>query len=218
KSAAADFLAQRARGGPALELGIGTGRVALLLKERGVAVHGIDASEKMVERLREKPGGGDIPVTVGDLADVGVDGSYPLIYVPFNTLFALESQEDQIRCFKNVRDRLTDDGVFVTETFVPDVTRYERNQGTSVEDIRSDRVFVSFSQHDPVTQTSMTQHVFFSSKGIELFPVFLRYAYPAEMDLMARVAGLALRERYGDWRMAPFNSSSTAHISVYGPE
>ena len=218
KQAAAEFLTERARGGAALELGIGTGRIALLLKDKGVDVHGVDTSTKMVEKLRAKPGGEDIPVTIGDFAELDVEGTFSLIYVPFNTLFALESQEEQIRCFETVAEHLTEDGVFVTETFVPDVTRYVRNQGTEVDNVRSNRVIVSFSRHDPVTQTSRTMHVFFTNEGEQLYPVFIRYAYPAEMDLMARLAGLQLRERYGDWSQTPFSSESQAHISVYGKE
>ena len=216
KHAAAEFLSERARGGPALELGMGTGRVAILLKDKGVDVHGIDTSPKMVEKLRAKPGGEDIPVTIGDFAELDVEGSFPLIYVPFNTLFALESQEAQIRCFETVAEHLTEDGLFVTETFVPDVTRFARHQNTEVTDVRSDRVIVDFTRHDPVTQTSRSNHVFFTNEGIRMYPVVVRYAYPAEMDLMARLAGLALRERYGDWRMSPFTSASGFHISVFG--
>ena len=216
KEGAADFLTERARSGPALELGIGTGRVALPLKARGVEVHGIDSSPNMVAKMRGKPGGEEIPVTIGDFADIDVEGNSSLIYVPFNTLFALGSQEDQVRCFANVAQHLTDDGVFVTETFVPDVTRYARHQGTEVEDVGSERVMVSFSRHDPVTQTSRSQHVFVTNEGVEMYPVFIRYAWPAEMDLMARLAGMALRERYADWRMTPFTSEAKMHISVYG--
>jgi len=148
----ADRLAELAGPGPALELAIGTGRVALPLAARGVEVHGIDASEAMVSKLREKPGGHAIPVTIGDLADVGVDETYPLVYVVFNTFVALLTHEDQLRCFRNVAARLTDDGVFVIEAFVPDLTRFRNDQHVSALRIDVDEVVIDASRHDPLTQ------------------------------------------------------------------
>src|SRR5688500_12640356 len=193
KAGAGTFLSERAGGGPALELAIGTGRVGLELARAGVEVHGIDNSEAMVERLRAKPGGDRITVQMGDFADVDVDGDYPLIYVVFNTLFALTTQDDQIRCFENVARRLTDAGVFVIECFMPDTTRYVRHQNSDVLDVQLDGVHLDVSRHDPVTQTVKAQHVFISEAGTKLYPIFLRYAYPPELDVMARLAGLALR-------------------------
>ena len=216
KPAAVSFLVDRAGGGPALELAIGTGRVALGLVEAGIEVHGIDISTAMVDRLRAKPGGEQIEVRMGDFASVDVDRDYPLIYLVFNTLFALTSQDEQIRCLENVAKHLTDDGVFVVECFVPDLTRYVRNQNTEVVDVELERVTLDVSRHDPVSQTVKSQHVFISDEGTKLFPVFLRYTYPPELDVMARVAGLALRERYGGFRMSPFTSDSKGHVSVYG--
>lgn len=214
-ASAVSFLADRAGEGPALELAVGTGRVALPLVQAGVEVHGIDVSAAMVERLRAKAGGDSIRVHMGDFADVDVDGTYPLVYLVFNTLFALTTQEDQIRCFENVAKHLTDTGVFVIECFVPDVTRYTRHQNTEVVDVEIDEVLLDVSRHDPVSQTVKSQHVFVGAKGTRLYPVFLRYAYPPELDVMARVAGLALAERYGDWKMSPFTSDSQRHVSVY---
>ena len=216
KQAAATFLAERAGPGPALELAIGTGRVALPLRAKGVPVEGIDASEQMVDRMRSKPGGAEMKVTMGDFAEVGVEGRFPLIYLVFNTLFALATQEDQIRCFSNVSEHLSDDGVFVIECFVPDVTRYERHQNVNVNDVELEEVMFDVSRHDPVTQTSKTQHIFIRDGVVKMYPVFIRYAYPPELDLMARLAGLALRERYANFKMDPFTSDSQGHVSVYG--
>ena len=216
KASASSFLAERARGGPVLELAVGTGRMALELVDKGLEVHGIDISEAMVERLRAKPGGDKVRVTMGDFTDVAVESDYPLIYLVFNTIFALPTQDEQIRCLENVAQHLTDDGVFVLECFVPDMTRYTRHQNLEVVDVGVDRVMLDASRHDPVTQTVKSQHVFVSDEGTKVYPVFLRYAYPPELDVMARVAGLALRERYSDWKGSPFTSDARSHVSVYG--
>jgi SAM-dependent methyltransferase len=213
---AVSFLAERARGGRALELGIGTGRVAIPLAQAGVDVHGIDASPAMVEKMRAKPGGAEISVVMGDFADVPVEESYRLIFVAFNTLFALGSQEDQLRCFRNVSDHLDSDGVFVVEAFVPDVTRFARHQNVDATDVGSDRARIDVTRHDPVTQTSRTQHIMITPEGTKMYPVMVRYAYPPEMDLMARMAGLVLKERHENWRGAPFTANSPGHVSVYG--
>jgi SAM-dependent methyltransferase len=214
--AATSLLAELAGAGPALELGIGTGRVALPLRAAGVAVHGIDASESMVARLRAKPGGADIPVTIGDFATVPVDGRYPLIFVVFNTFFALLTQEDQLRCFGNVADHLTDGGVFLVEAFVPDLTRYTRGQNTSAIHVGTEQVRLDVARIDPVRQLIVSQHVLLTAEGVRLYPVQLRYAWPSEMDLMARLAGLRLRARWGGWRREPFTAASGSHVSVYG--
>jgi predicted TPR repeat methyltransferase len=181
--AAVAFLKQLAGCGPALELAIGTGRIALPLVAQGIRVDGIDISPAMIDQLRVKPGGDQIVVTVGDFADVAVPGDYRLIYVVWNTLFNLLTQEDQVRCFENVAARLTDDGYFVVETYFPAFLYRLRND----------------------------QYV-----GVHLNPVVQRYAWPAELDLMARIAGLRLKERWSNWRREPFSSASDMHISVYG--
>ena len=209
------FLASFARGGRALELGIGTGRIALPLAERGVEVHGIDASEKMVEKLRAKPGGRDIPVTIGDFADPQVEGPFDLVYVPFSTLFALTAQEDQVRCFANVAKLLTSEGVFVMDAYVPDPTRFDQHQRLAVENIDGDRVTVEATRHDPVAQRSWTRHIVMTPDGLKMYPVEVRYAWPAELDLMARLAGLNLAERWGSYDRQPFTSESRWHVSVY---
>lgn len=211
----ADALADLAGDGPALELGIGTGRVALPLAGRGVAVHGLDASEAMVAKLREKPGGSAIPVTIGDFAQVGVEGRYSLVYVVFNTLFALTTQEAQIDCFRNVARRLDDGGVFVVEAFVPDPTRFDRGQRISAGLVETDRVSLNLERHDPAAQTVASSFVYITEEGVRLYPVALRYAWPSELDLMAQLAGMRLRHRWSGWDRAPFTAASPAHVSVY---
>jgi len=213
---AVERLAELAGGGPVLELAIGTGRLALPLAALGLAVHGIDASEAMVAKLREKPGGAEIPVTMGDFADVGVEGRYPLIFVGFNTFFALLSQEDQLRCVANVAAHLTDDGVFVLEAFFPDLARYDRDQRVSVMRIDTGEVMLDLSRHNPVTQRIEASHVLITEEATKLYPVNLRYAFPSELDLMARLAGLELKERWGGWRKEGFGPHSQRHVSVYG--
>jgi SAM-dependent methyltransferase len=209
-------LAELAGPGPVLELAIGTGRVALPLAERGVEVHGVDASEAMVAKLREKPGGGRIPVTIGDFADVPVEGRYALVFVVFNTFFGLLTQVDQVRCFANVAERLQDGGRFLVEAFVPDLGRFERGQETSAIDVRLDEVHLHAARHDPVEQVVTSQHVVVREEGVRLYPVKIRYAWPSELDLMARLAGLELQDRWAGWQREPFTASSTSHVSVYG--
>jgi SAM-dependent methyltransferase len=214
---AVSFLAELAGTGPVLELGIGTGRVALPLAERGLEVQGIDASEAMVERLRAKPGGDRIAITLKDFVDIDVEGSFSLVFVVFNTIFALLTQDDQVRCFRNVAGHLTPDGVFVIEAFVPDLARFDRyQQRVEAGDLSLDEVRLEVARHDPVNQRIVGQHVVISEKDTRLYPVRLRYAWPSELDLMARLAGLRLRERWGSWRRDPFAESSERHISVYG--
>jgi SAM-dependent methyltransferase len=210
-----DRLAELAGPGPALELGIGTGRVALPLAARGVEVHGIDASEAMVERMAAKPGGDAVTVTVGDFAGVPVEGSYPLVYVVFNTFFALLSQDEQVRCFAAVADHLAPGGAFVLAGFVPDPTLYSGGQSLRTTQLGLDLVRLDAALHDPVAQRVDFQHVVVAGDGIRLYPGAIRYAWPAELDLMARLAGLRLRERWGGWRREPFGAASTGHVSVY---
>jgi SAM-dependent methyltransferase len=215
-SATVNFLAERAGTGPVLELAIGTGRVALPLVERGIEVHGIDASENMVSKLRAKPGGADLEVTFGDFKDVPAEGRFSLIYLAFNTIYALTSQDDQVACFRNVAEHLTEDGVFVLDAFFPDISRFDRDQRVNVNEVEVDRVFIDVSRHDPMAQTISSQHLIITPGGIEMYPVHLRYIWPSEFDLMARVAGLKLRERFANYAEQPFTSASGAHVSVYG--
>ena len=216
-TAAVETLADLAEGrGPVLELAIGTGRIALPLAERGVEVHGVDASEAMVARLRSKPGGDAISVTMGNFADVPVDGRYGVVFVAFNTFFGLTTQEEQVRCVENVAAHLADDGVFLLEVFVPDVARFDRGQRVSAISVELDEVQLEATKYDPVAQRSSSQHVFLSPGGVELIPVVIRFAWPAELDLMARVAGLRLHERWGGWDRRPFTADEEHHVSVYG--
>jgi SAM-dependent methyltransferase len=216
--ATVDLLAELGGAGPVLELAIGTGRVALPLAERGMAVHGIDASPAMVARLRAKPGGDAIPVTVGDFADVGVEGTFSLVFVVFNTFFALLTQDHQLRCFANVADHLDAGGVFVIEAFVPDLARFDRDQRVGVFDIGAESVHLDASRHDLATQRVSSRHLVLSEQGTRVLPVEIRYAWPSELDLMARLAGLRLRQRWGGWQKEPFTSSSPSHVSVYEKE
>ena len=211
------FLEQLASGGPALELAIGTGRVALPLVERGVRVDGIDFSPAMVAKLRAKPGGDQIAVTMGNFADVPVPGRYHLIFLVFNTLFNLLTQEDQVRCFENVAAHLTENGSFVVEAFVP--TYYSRLRGdqyVDAEAIEVDRVTLDVGRLDPVKQLYYESHIVLSREGVRLYPIVCRYAWPSELDLMAQIAGLRLKERWGGWNREPFTAASTSHVSVYG--
>ena len=212
-----DLLEELAAGGRALELGIGTGRIALPLASRGIDVRGIDVSESMVAEMRRKPGGAKIPVTLGDFADVDADGRFSLVYVVFNTFFSLLTQEAQVRCFANVARRLGDGGVFLVEAFAPDLSRFVRGQNVQTRVLETDRVSIDLSRHDPVGQTVASSHLYITEEGVRIYPVKLRYAWPSELDLMARLAGMELRHRWSDWRRTPFTASSVSHVSIYGP-
>jgi SAM-dependent methyltransferase len=214
-SAAITALNRLARGGRALELGIGTGRIALPLHHSGIEVHGLDASESMVARLRMKPGGDKIPVTIGTFADMAVEGQYELVFVVFNTIFALLTQEEQVRCFRNVAQHLCPTGVFLIEAFVPDLARFSDRQAVRIASLGENEARLDASQHDQATQQITVQHIFLSHQEVRLYPIKLRYAWPAEFDLMARLAGLRLKERWGDWQGEPFSSHSVKHISIY---
>jgi SAM-dependent methyltransferase len=216
--ATADLLAGLADGGRVLELAIGTGRVALPLARRGVDLCGVDASERMVAALRAKPGGDRIPVTMGNFADVPVDGPFSLIYLVFTTLFALPSQAEQIRCLRQVAARLGPGGSFVMDAFVPDPGRWRGNQAVTTEQVGVGHVLLEASRHDPVNQRVESAHVLITGDGVRLFPVSIRYAWPAELDAMAMVAGLHLVNRWADYGKAPFTAHSARHVSVYAKD
>jgi SAM-dependent methyltransferase len=217
EAATATFLEELAGGGPALELAIGTGRIALPLAARGIHVDGVDLSPAMVAKLRAKPGGDEISVTMGDFAEVPVAGAYRLIYLVYNTLFNLLTQDDQVRCFENVAAHLTEDGSFVVEAFVPtSLTRLRDDQYVDAEAIGVDEVRLDVGRHDPVTQRLDESHVHLSRDGVRLYPIVTRYAWPSELDLMARIAGLRLKDRWGGWEREPFDSGSRRHVSVFG--
>ena len=216
EAAAVAFLEGLAGGGLTLELAVGTGRIALPLAARGIRVDGVDLSPAMVERLRAKPGGDRISVTIGDFADVPVTGTYRLIYVVFNTMFNLLTQEDQMRCFENVAAHLTDDGSFVVEAYAPAfLYRLRDDQYVDAESIGVDEVRLDVARHDPAKQLLEESHVSLSPEGIRLNPIVTRYAWPAELDLMARIAGLRLKERWDGWNREPFTGNHNV-VSVYG--
>ncbi len=212
---AVEFLAALAGDGRVLELAIGSGRVGLPLAAQGVAVEAIEASQAMVDLMRAKPGGEDIPVVVGDMADVEVDGPFRLVYLVFNTLFNLPDGARQADCFRNVARVLEPGGAFVLECFVPDLTRFERDQLVQALDVSEDSATIEVVAHDAVAQRVRTQKVTFDAGGVHLHPVALRYCWPSELDLMASQAGLRLEARYAGWDRRPFASDSTSHVSVY---
>jgi SAM-dependent methyltransferase len=211
------FLEGLAGEGAALELAIGTGRIGLPLAARAVQVDGIEISQPMVDRLRAKPGGNEISVTIADFADVAVSGSFRLIFVVFNTFFNLLHQNDQVRCFENVAAHLDDDGAFVIEAFVPSfLYRLRDDQYVDAETIEVDEVRLDVGRHDPVAQLLDESHVSLTNAGVRVTPIVARYAWPSELDLMARIAGLQLQERWAGWNNEPFTSASERHVSVYG--
>ncbi len=209
------LLAELAEGGRVLELGIGTGRVALPLAARGVAVHGIDASPAMVERLRAKPGGDAIPVTIGDMADVPVDGPFALVFVVFNTFFQLCSQEEQVRCFRNVAARLAPGGRFLLHAFVPDMSRVEAGEHLSVREASLTRVRLDATVYDRKNQRLDATQMRITEQGIRLVHAKLRFAAPPELDLMAQLAGLTLESRWATFDRSPFTGESAFAVSVY---
>jgi SAM-dependent methyltransferase len=216
--AAVTFLAQLGDHGPVLELGIGTGRLALPLARRGVAVTGIDSSEAMVAKLRAKPGGDEIPVTIGDFADFHVDGRYSLILVAYSTFFALLDPDAQRRCFAAVAEHLTSDGRFVIEAFVPDTSRFVRDQHLEVRHVDLDSAVLSVSRHDASTQRVNSLLVRLADDSVRTWPVRIRYSYPDELDAMSHEAGLRLEHRWGGWDREPFTDDSVKHVSVYVAE
>lgn len=214
---AVERLAQLAGPGPVLELGIGTGRLALPLVARGLEVHGIEGSAAMVDRLREKDRGAEVPVAVGDFAETSIDGSFSLVVLAINTVFALPSQDAQVRCFQNAARHLAPGGAFVVEAYVLDPELQRGDQLLRPRFTTDSRVELQLAQHDPATQTVRRTLIHLSEAGVRLVPVVDRYASPAELDLMARLAGLRLRDRWGGWGHEPFGAGSARHVSVYEP-
>jgi SAM-dependent methyltransferase len=213
---AVEFLADLAAGGPVLELAIGSGRVALPLSARGVAVEGIEASPEMVALLRAKPGGEAIPVVIGDMADVGVTGPYPLVYLVFNTLFNLTGEGRQDDCFRNVARVLTPGGAFVIEAFVPDPADFDRDERqVQVRSVTEDSATIRLHRYDRVAQTFVRQTITFANGGVRLKPFGMHYRWPEQIDELAARAGLRLEARYATWQRAPFGPGSKDHISVY---
>ncbi|WP_406214044.1 methyltransferase domain-containing protein [Streptomyces decoyicus] len=209
------FLAKLAGQQSALELAVGTGRIALPLTQAGVRVDGIELSTDMVGRMREKPGGDQVDVTMGDMSRVTTGRTYGLAYLVFNTIGNLLTQEDQVRCFQNAAGHLTDDGVFVVECRIPTAPARPGHQYLDTERVGLDHVDLDAGRYDPLTQVLDLNHIRISSGGIRLSPIRLRLAHPPEFDLMARIAGLRLRERWGGWNGEPYTAASWRHISVY---
>jgi hypothetical protein len=210
---AAAMLAELAGDGAALEFAIGTGRIALPLAERGVRVAGIDNSEAMLARLGEKPGAERIEAVAGDMAATRVDGEFSLVYLVFNTIFNLITQDGQVACFENAAAHLRSGGRFVIEARVPELQRLPLGQ--TVLPWRADASGMSYYVYDVVTQRLSGQHYHFVDGKVEATPTEMRYAWPAELDLMARLAGMRLQNRWAGWRREPFTALSPAHVSVY---
>ncbi len=208
-----ELLAELAGGGRALELGIGTGRVALPLAERGVEVHGIDLSRAMVAKLREKPGGERIPVELGDFASTRVDGTFTLAYLVFNTINNLTTQDAQVACFRNAAAHLEPGGCFLIEVGVPELRRLPPGETFHVFDVSE--THWGFDEYDVVEQGLVSHHFSLVVGRIERSSVPFRYVWAAELDLMAELAGMKLRDRWAGWSREPFTSESRKHVSVW---
>jgi SAM-dependent methyltransferase len=208
-----DFLVELAGNGRALELGIGTGRIAVPLAQRGVSVHGIDMSQAMVARLRAKPGGDDIGVTIGDFATTTVDGTFSLAYLVFNTILNLTTQAGQVACFRNVAAHLEPGGCFVIEVGVPELQRVPPGETFHVFHVSETRWGID--EYDVANQGLISHHFEIVDGRLERNSVPFRYTWPAELDLMAQLAGMTLRERWSGWKREPFTSESRKHVSVW---
>ena len=208
-------LARLANGGRVLELGVGTGRVAIPLAATGLDLHGIEVDPEMIDVLRSKSGSERINVHHGDMADMDVDGDFDLIYAVFGTLFMLPTQAEQVRCFRRAAQKLTGDGKLVVEALMPRPPSYDRGSTVTVADANDERVIVNVSEIDALEQTIHTRQVVLGPAGIQIHPVRIRYSWPSELDLMAELAGLRLHERWSDWYGEPFTADHQRHISVY---
>jgi SAM-dependent methyltransferase len=208
-----DLLADLAGAGPALELAVGTGRVALPLARRGIPVHGIDLSPDMLDQLRAKPGGADLPVTLGDIASTRVPGSYTLAYLVWNTIMNLTTQDEQVACFGNAAAHLSPGGRFVVEVMVPQLQRLPPGETARPFLVSPGRL--GFDEYDVVTQGLVSHHYWVTAGDARTLSMPFRYAWPAELDLMARLAGMTLEDRWADWDRSPFTADSTSHVSVW---
>jgi SAM-dependent methyltransferase len=204
-----DFLAERARGGPVLELGVGTGRIALPLSRRGVRVHGIDLSAEMVEKLREKPGGEEIEVTIGDFATAQAQGPFPLAYLVYNTIQNLTTQDAQVACFRNVAAQLEPGGCFVIEVGLPDL----KGEKLRIFDFSDEHIGID--EYDVERQGLISHHYTKRDGKFEYSSGPFRYVWPSELDLMAQLAGMQPRERWGGWNREPFTSTSENFVGVW---
>jgi SAM-dependent methyltransferase len=208
-----DFLARRAGRGPALEFAIGTGRVALPLHARGVAVAGIELSEPMAAELGRKPGSGDIPVWIGDMATTKAPGEFSLVYLVYNAITCLLTQDQQVECFRNAARHLRPGGRFVIEVFVPPVQRLP--PGETARPFHVGEHHLGFDAFDLVNQRLVSHHYWIEDGAARTFHSPHRFVWPSELDLMAKLAGLELRERWADWNESPFTADSTSHVSVW---
>lgn len=208
-----DFLAERARGGAALEFGIGTGRIALPVAARGIQVHGIELSKAMEARLRTKPGAERIGITIGDFATATVEGTFSLVYLVANTIMNLTTQDEQVACFCNAAAHLEPGGRFVIEVLVPGLRRLPPAEIFQPFHVSSEHL--GFDEIDVATQGLISHHYWISGGEVEIFSPPFRYVWPSELDLMARIAGMSLGERWGGWKREPFTSESTKHVSVW---
>jgi SAM-dependent methyltransferase len=208
-----DFLVELAGTGRALELGIGTGRIALPLAQRGVQVHGIELSQAMAARLRAKPGGEDIGVTIGDFATTTVDASFAVAYLVFNTISNLTTQAAQVACFRNVGAHLEPGGCFVIEVGIPELQRLP--PGETVRAFHVGETRWGIDEYDVANQGLISHHFELVDGSLERNSVPFRYTWPAELDLMAQLAGMRLRERWSGWQREPFTSDSRKHVSVW---
>jgi SAM-dependent methyltransferase len=208
-----DALVELAAGGRVLELGIGTGRIALPLAQRGVSVHGIDLSKAMVARLRAKPGGEDIGVTIGDFSTATVDASFALIYLVCNTIMNLTTQAAQIACFRNVAAHLRPGGCFVIDVMIPELRRLP--PGDIFRVFSGSESYWGIDEYDVARQGLVSHHLEIVDGRVDRFSVPCRYVWPSELDLMAELAGMTLRERWGGWKSEPFTSDSRKHVSIW---
>ena len=210
-----EFLNEYSNTNPVLELGIGTGRIALPLQNMGHKIYGIDSSESMINKLKEKPRGKEIQTELTDFENFNLNIKFSLVYVVFNTFFGILTQKGQVNCFKCVSKHLKSDGAFILETFVPDLSRFDRDQRTSVTHIELNKILTEYNIHNRNNQNVICQYHLITESKNQLFPLKIRYAYPSELDLMANLAGLKLTERYSNWKKEMFTNSSNSHISVY---
>lgn len=210
---AVDLLAALAGDGAALELGVGTGRIALPLRARGVPVHGIDLSAAMLDRLAKKPGADQIGVTQGDFATTRLDRTFRLVYLLFNTIMNLTTQQEQVACFRTAAAHLDPGGYFLIEVGLPDLQRLPPGEAVRPFTVTDDRL--GFDEYDVVNQGLVSHHFMFEDERVRRVSMPFRYVWPAELDLMAQLAGMTLRERWSDWRRAPFTADSTRHVSVW---
>jgi SAM-dependent methyltransferase len=208
-----DFLAELAGDGRALELGIGTGRIALPLARRGVPVHGIDLSEAMVAKLRAKPGAEEIDVTMGDFATTRVEGTFSVAYLVANTIMNLTTQEEQVACFRNVAAHLEPAGCFLVEVQVPRLQRLPPGETFQPFDVSPHHL--GFDEYDVARPGLVSHHYWIEGGGVEVISPPFRYVWPSELDLMAQLAGMTLRDRWEDWQRHPFTSESDKHVSVW---